>query len=69
MQEMTDYMETVICETAEGILAGNVAAHPLKGKDHNACQYCEFAGVCRFDEENGKKRYYSEEPLEWREEQ
>lgn len=66
MQDMTDYMETVICETAEELYAGEVSANPLKGKDHNACQYCDFSAVCGFDEDCSKRRLYSEEPLEWR---
>lgn len=69
MQEMVDHMERVIRETAEGILSGEAAVRPLKGREHNACQYCEFAAVCRHTPESGQQRYYSEEPFGWREEE
>lgn len=68
MQEMVEHMEKVIRETAEGILSGEAGVRPLKGREHNACQYCEFAAVCRYTPESGEQRYYSEEPFGWREE-
>lgn len=67
MREMVDYMETVVTETAEGILAGEAAIHPLKG-DHDGCGYCKFAAVCRFDPERDPSRTYSREPFGWRKE-
>jgi ATP-dependent helicase/nuclease subunit B len=67
MQELVDYMETVIRQTAEGILSGEASVDPLKGKEHNACRYCNFAAVCRHDPQNGACREYSEEPLGWKE--
>ena len=68
MQEMVDHMETVLKETAEGILSGNVAARPLKGHSPDACTYCDFAGLCGYTPEAGKKKEYSEDPFGWREE-
>jgi ATP-dependent helicase/nuclease subunit B len=68
MQEMVDHMETVLKETAEGILSGNVAVRPLKGHSPDACTYCDFAGLCGYTPEAGKKKEYSEDPFGWREE-
>jgi ATP-dependent helicase/nuclease subunit B len=69
MQEMTDYMETVLKETAEGILGGQVRAVPLMGSDHNACRYCDFSALCGYDPQSGKARIYSDDPEEWRKKQ
>ncbi len=68
MNEMVEHMEQVIRDTAEGILSGNAAIEPLKGREHNACQYCDFAAVCRHTPEAGGQRWYSEEPFGWRDE-
>lgn len=66
MEEMVDYMETVLKETAEDIFAGNTKADPLKDDQHDACKYCAFSHVCRFDEDTMEGRPYSEEPFGWR---
>lgn len=68
MSEIVEYMETVIRETAEGIYGGNVAPRPLKGKNHDACRYCQMAQICRWTEE-GPRRVYSEDPFGWKEDQ
>lgn len=65
MQEMVDYMERVIRETAEEILSGEAAVRPLKGKTHDACGYCRFNGMCGHTP--GHEREYQEEPMGWKE--
>ena len=65
---MIGYMETVVCETAEGIFSGEAAVRPLKGRDHDACRFCRYAAVCHYDQEQDEKRLYREEPFGWREE-
>ncbi len=69
LQELVDHMETVIRETAEEILSGEAAVRPLKGKGHDACAYCQFKATCGHDPVCGERRYYSEDPMGWREEQ
>ena len=66
MEEMVDHMEAVLKETAQGIFDGNVRALPLKGKDHDACKYCDFQGICGYDEQKDEPRGWSEEPFGWR---
>ncbi|PWM38980.1 MAG: hypothetical protein DBX52_05970 [Clostridiales bacterium] len=68
LNEMIGYMETVVCETAEGIFSGEAAVRPLKGRDHDACRFCRYAAVCHYDQEQDEKRLYREEPFGWREE-
>ncbi len=65
MQEMVDYMERVIRETAEEILSGKASVCPLKGKTHDACGYCQFKATCGHTP--GQEREYSEEPMGWKE--
>ncbi len=68
LQEMVDYMETVILDTARGIFSGNCKPHPLKGKTHDACRNCDYMAVCGYQENEGKARLYSEDPEGWRKE-
>lgn len=66
MQEMVEHMETVLKETAEGILSGEVAAVPLKGNTPDACTYCRFAALCGYDAQKSERREYSDQPFGWR---
>ncbi len=68
MQEMADHMETVIKETAEGILGGNTQAVPLKGES-DPCSYCNFRKICHHNSETDPERIYNKEPYGWRKEQ
>ena len=39
------------------LAAGNIAADPFwRGPDHNACQWCEYAAACHFEEGRGGDR-------------
>lgn len=68
IDELTDYMETVIKETAEEILGGNIAAYPLKGADIDGCKYCEYGEFCGFDANQSPCREYSKDKDGWRKE-
>lgn len=68
MMEMVDHMEHVLKDTASAIFAGDTRIAPLKGKEQDACRYCDFKAVCRYEEESGKERLWSEEPFGWRKE-
>lgn len=43
------YAAHVLRQTARDIVGGNIAAHPYRFKDHNACEWCKFRSVCAFD--------------------
>jgi len=46
-------LEEICRELAEG----NIAADPFwRGPDHNACQWCEYAAACHFEEGRGGDR-------------
>ena len=44
-------------ELAPVFTTGNIAADPFwRGPDHNACQWCEYAAACHFEEGRGGDR-------------
>ena len=50
----------ILREIAGELAAGNIAADPFwRGPEHNACQWCEYAEACHFEEGRGgdRKRY------------
>ena len=50
----------ILREIAGELAAGNIAADPFWcGPEHNACQWCEYAEACHFEEGRGgdRKRY------------
>ena len=47
----------VLRQIGEELAAGNIAADPFwKGSEHNACQYCDYAQACHFEEGRGDDR-------------
>ena len=69
MEEMVDHMEEILKDTARSIFAGDTRVAPLKGKEQDACRYCDFKAVCRYEEAGGKERIWQEEPFGWREQE
>ncbi len=67
MQEMADYMEEVIRDTAEEIISGEASVRPLVGSNHSACDYCDFKDTCGYDPACGARRRYSDDPFGWKE--
>ena len=44
----------ILREIAQEIAAGNIAADPFwRGPEHNACQWCDYAAACHFEEGRG----------------
>ena len=46
---LMNYAEECLKATGKKILSGNIAADPVKTKKVDACKYCAYAEVCRFD--------------------
>ena len=47
----------ILREIGRELAAGNIAAAPFwRGPDHNACQWCEYAAACHFEEGRGGDR-------------
>ena len=67
---LSAYVNQKIKETGQKILDGEIGIHPYESGDRSACTFCEFKGVCGFDEslKGYKKRNLggmtSEEALE-----
>ena len=49
------FVNTKLQNTANGIYAGEIAANPVDSLDGKACDYCDFAAVCRIRDENRTK--------------
>ncbi len=51
------HTEKVLHEIGRELAEGNIAADPFwRGPDHNACQWCEYAAACHFEEGRGGDR-------------
>lgn len=61
------HVEGRMLELCGHLKSGGIEAEPYyKSEDDNACAYCKFASVCRFDEERDKRRYLEKlEPQEF----
>ena len=54
------HTDRILREIGQELAAGNIAADPFwRGPDHNACQWCEYAAACHFEEGRGgdRRRY------------
>ena len=48
------HVDRVLRDICRELAAGNIAADPFwRGPDRNACQYCEYAAACHFEEGRG----------------
>ena len=44
----------ILEEIGQELAAGNIAADPFwRGQEHNACQWCDYAEACHFEEGHG----------------
>ena len=51
------HIQRVLRDIGGEIAAGNIAADPFwKGPEKNACQYCDYAVACHFEEGRGSDR-------------
>ncbi len=52
------HVDRRLFELSESLSGGMIEASPYyRGEQDNACLYCPYAAVCRFDEKRDKKRY------------
>lgn len=47
---VSSFVNQKIKETGQKILNGEIGIHPYENGDRSACTFCEFKGVCGFDE-------------------
>lgn len=48
---LSRYIETTLRELASQLRAGSIAADPYyKSQQENACTYCDYAGICHFED-------------------
>lgn len=47
---MLDYVEAMAKSIGERIYAGDIAINPIAAGKKDACKYCEYKTICRFDE-------------------
>ena len=45
------HIENLVKKTANSISNGDIAVKPIDGRDSTACAYCDFKGVCNFQDE------------------
>ena len=51
------HLQRTLEEICRELAEGNIAADPFwRGPDHNACQWCEYAAACHFEEGRGGDR-------------
>lgn len=51
------HTDRILREIGQELAAGNIAADPFwRGPDHNACQWCDYAAACQFEEGKGGDR-------------
>lgn len=46
---LTKYVRTIVVSLCEEMLQGNISILPCKKKDYIACNFCEYAAICKFD--------------------
>ena len=57
MEQLGRLVSDDLKAVAGELAAGNIDADPFwRGPDHNACQWCEYAAACHFEEGRGGDR-------------
>ena len=55
--KLARHTQKVLEDIGKELAAGNINADPFwRGPDHNACQWCEYAAACHFEEGRGNDR-------------
>ena len=54
-EQIFDYIELKLKQTGKNIAGGKFSALPVDGRDKKACEYCEFASICRIEKEKPAK--------------
>ena len=58
LEALRGHVERRMLELSEALRAGSIDARPCyRNESDNACLYCAFPGVCRFDEKKDGRRY------------
>ena len=58
--KLARHTDHILREIGQELAAGNINADPFwRGPEHNACQWCDYAAACHFEEGRGndKKRW------------
>lgn len=54
LERLERHVERVLRDICKEIAAGNIAADPFwRGRDQNACRFCDYAAACHFEEGRG----------------
>ncbi len=53
--EIFSFLEMKLKQTGLKIANGKFSANPIDGRDKAACEYCEFASICRIEKEKPPK--------------
>ena len=57
-QLVNDFAKELISKYIKEIKMGNIKLHPIRYSDtQNECQYCDFKGICKFDESIDSDKY------------
>lgn len=55
---VNDFAKDLISKYIKEIKMGNIKLHPIRYSDtQNECQYCDFKGICKFDESIDSDKY------------
>ena len=55
--KLAQHTRKILREIGQELAAGNINADPFwRGPEHNACQWCEYAAACHFEEGRGNDR-------------
>ena len=55
--KLARHTQKVLEDIGKELAAGNINADPFwRGPDHNACQWCDYAAACHFEEGRGNDR-------------
>ena len=60
LSKLARHTDHILREIGQELAAGNINADPFwRGPEHNACQWCDYAAACHFEEGRGndKKRW------------
>jgi ATP-dependent helicase/nuclease subunit B len=50
-------VEDIVRETARGVISGRIDINPYQYKDKKPCTYCDYIGICQFDQTLPGNRY------------
>ena len=58
IQALLGHVRSLVAGAVEQMYAGDLSINPVRKKGMDACAYCEYGGVCRFDESAGDRPRY-----------